>query len=74
MLALSRQNLPPLRTDASENKLGQGRLRAAGAEAARPVTLFASGSEVEIAVAARKRSPRRASGPRRLGPVASSCL
>jgi transketolase len=51
LLALSRQNLPQLRTERSENfcALGAYRLRSAGA--ARRVVLIATGSEVEVAVA-----------------------
>ncbi len=51
-LALSRQNLPQLRHDASENLCAKGayRLRAAGAP--RRVVLLATGSEVHIALAA----------------------
>lgn len=51
LLALSRQNLPQVRTDISENWSARGayRLRAAGAE--RRVVMIATGSEVEIAMA-----------------------
>jgi transketolase len=55
VLALTRQNLPQLRTSApSDNPCSHGayELVAAGGEA--KVSLFASGSEVEIAVAAQK--------------------
>ncbi|MEJ7935221.1 transketolase [Sphingobium sp. AN558] len=50
VLALTRQNLPQLRTEKSENLSARGgyRLRAAAAE--RKVVLVATGSEVEIAV------------------------
>ncbi|KMS58120.1 transketolase [Sphingobium cupriresistens] len=50
VLALTRQNLPQLRTEKSENLSARGgyRLRSAGAE--RKVVLIATGSEVEIAV------------------------
>jgi transketolase len=52
LLALSRQNLPQLRLTAGENLTARGayRLRAAGA--ARRVVFLATGSEVEIALAA----------------------
>ncbi|WP_442581288.1 transketolase [Mesorhizobium sp. ASY16-5R] len=53
-LALTRQNLPALRTEFNEEnpcRLGAYELATADGEAA--VTIFASGSEVEIAVAAR---------------------
>ncbi len=55
LLALSRQNLPQLRTEASENLSAKGayRLRAAGA--ARRVVLVATGSEVSIALDAADR-------------------
>ena len=51
LLALSRQNLPTVRTDASENLTANGAyvLRDVGS---RDVTLIATGSEVEIALAA----------------------
>jgi transketolase len=54
LLALSRQNLPTMRTDVSENLCARGAyvLRQAGSEAR--VTLIATGSEVEIAVKARE--------------------
>jgi transketolase len=55
VLALSRQNLTPLRTSAKPDNLcrhGAYELVAAKGEAS--VSLFASGSEVEIAVAAQK--------------------
>jgi transketolase len=53
-LALTRQNLPALRTEFNEEnpcRLGAYELATADGEAA--VTIFATGSEVEIAVAAR---------------------
>jgi transketolase len=51
VLALSRQNLPPVRTEA-EFKTAQGAYRLKSARAAREVVLVATGSEVEIALAA----------------------
>jgi len=51
ILALTRQNLPQLRTDASENRSARGAYRLRGAQAARKVVLVATGSEVEIAAA-----------------------
>jgi transketolase len=60
VLALTRQNLPQLRTSApDDNPCGHGgyELVAAGGEA--KVSLFASGSEVEIAVAAQKQLAER---------------
>lgn len=53
LLALSRQNLPQLRTDGGENRSARGAYRLIAAEAERQVVLIATGSEVEIAVAAR---------------------
>ena len=50
LLALSRQNLPQLRTDISENWSARGAYRLRAANAARRVVLIATGSEVEIAV------------------------
>jgi transketolase len=51
LLALSRQSLPQVRTEAQENLCARGayRLRAAAGE--RQVILLATGSEVEIALA-----------------------
>ena len=54
-LALTRQNLPQLRTDASANRCAAGAYELLAAEGGNAeVTIFATGSEVEIAVAARK--------------------
>jgi transketolase len=50
LIALSRQNLPPLRTEAGM-LAARGAYRLKTAEAARRVILIATGSEVEIAVA-----------------------
>jgi transketolase len=50
LLALTRQNLPQLRTQKSENLSAKGAYRLRAATAARRVVLLASGSEVEIAV------------------------
>ena len=50
LLALSRQNLPQLRTDISENWSARGAYRLRAANAARRVVLLATGSEVELAV------------------------
>jgi transketolase len=56
VLALSRQNLAPVRTDASAtNRSAKGAYELLAAEGGKAqVSLFASGSEVEIAVDARK--------------------
>ncbi len=51
-LVLSRQSLPPLRTDCAENRSARGGYVLADA-AARAATLVATGSEVTIALAAR---------------------
>ncbi|HWK42590.1 MAG TPA: transketolase [Croceibacterium sp.] len=50
-LALSRQNLPPVRTDAGENRSARGGYRLRAATAARQVVLVATGSEVAVALA-----------------------
>ena len=52
VLALSRQNLPQLRVLAGENLTARGGYRLRAAVAARQVVFVATGSEVEIAVAA----------------------
>jgi len=49
VLALSRQNLPQLRTDISENFSAKGAYKLRAASGARKVILVATGSEVEIA-------------------------
>ncbi|WP_336972465.1 transketolase [Sphingobium aromaticiconvertens] len=51
VLALTRQNLPQLRTEKSENLCAKGAYLLRGAKAERKVVLIATGSEVEIAVA-----------------------
>ena len=53
-LALTRQNLPQLRTDVKVNRSAAGAYELVKAEGKAQATLFASGSEVEIAVAAQK--------------------
>ena len=50
LLALSRQNLPTVRTDAHENRSANGAYRLRAATAARKVVIVATGSEVEIAL------------------------
>jgi transketolase len=50
LLALSRQNLPQLRTDISENWSARGAYRLRAANTARRVIIIATGSEVEIAI------------------------
>ncbi|MFN7633113.1 MAG: transketolase-like TK C-terminal-containing protein, partial [Acetobacteraceae bacterium] len=54
VLALSRQNLPALRDDAGENRSARGAYVIAEATGARDATIVATGSEVEIALTARK--------------------
>ena len=51
LLALSREGLPQLRTDASQNFSAKGAYRLKPATGARRAVLIASGSEVEIALA-----------------------
>ena len=54
VLALTRQNLPLLRTEfVDNNACARGAYEIAGAEGDAEVTIFASGSEVEIALAAK---------------------
>ncbi|OSZ67100.1 transketolase [Sphingomonas sp. IBVSS1] len=54
VLALSRQNLPQLRADASENRSARGAYRLVAATAQRAAVLIATGSEVHIAAEAAK--------------------
>ncbi|MCA3367099.1 MAG: transketolase [Roseomonas sp.] len=53
LLALSRQNLPTLRTDTAENRSARGGYVLAEADGARQATLIATGSEVSLAMTAR---------------------
>jgi transketolase len=50
LLALTRQNLPAVRHDASENLCARGAYRLRAAKAERQVVLIATGSEVELAL------------------------
>jgi len=50
LLALTRQNLPPLRLDVTENLCLKGGYRLRDASAARKVVLVATGSEVSLAI------------------------
>jgi transketolase len=60
VLALTRQNLPQLRTTApSDNPCSRGAYELVAAQGVAKVSLFASGSEVEIAVAAQKQLGER---------------
>jgi transketolase len=54
VLALSRQNLPPMRCDIDENRSAQGAYRLVAATAPRRVVLVATGSEVALAAEAAK--------------------
>ncbi|WP_316238134.1 transketolase [Bradyrhizobium sp. SZCCHNR1015] len=60
VLALTRQNLPQLRTSApADNPCGRGGYELVAAQGEAKVSLFATGSEVEIAVAAQKQLAER---------------
>src|SRR3546814_7570964 len=61
VLALTRQNLPTLRRDCAENLSAYGAYIMAPADSERQVTLIASGSEVQIALEAQKRSEEHTS-------------
>ncbi|MBW4329379.1 transketolase [Stakelama sp. CBK3Z-3] len=62
LLALSRQNLPQLREEASENRTARGAYRLRAAKGERRVILIATGSEVEVAVTVRERLEARGIG------------
>jgi transketolase len=60
VLALTRQNLPQLRTSApADNPCSHGAYELVAAQSEARVSLFATGSEVEIAVAAQKQLAER---------------
>jgi transketolase len=60
VLALTRQNLPQLRTNApNDNPCAHGAYELVAAQGEAKVSLFGSGSEVEIAVAAQKQLAER---------------
>ncbi len=60
VLALTRQNLPQLRTNApADNPCSRGGYELVAAQGEAKVSLFATGSEVEIAVAAQKQLAER---------------
>ena len=60
VLALTRQNLPQLRTNApADNPCSHGAYELVAAQGEAKVSLFASGSEVEIAAAAQKQLAER---------------
>ncbi|MBE0691782.1 MAG: transketolase [Aquamicrobium sp.] len=59
-LALTRQNLPAVRTEHTQDNLtARGAYELAGTDGDAKVTIFASGSEVEIALAAKAELDRR---------------
>jgi transketolase len=63
VLALTRQNMKPVRTESSdENLCGKGAYRLKAADAARKVIFLATGSEVEIALAAAERLEQQGVG------------
>ena len=62
LLALSRQNLPQLRTDISENWSARGGYRLRSANSERQVVLIATGSEVSLAIAIADRLEEQAIG------------
>jgi len=63
VLALTRQNVAPVRTEpVAENLCARGAYRLLPAQAARKVILIATGSEVEIAVAVREQLEARGIG------------
>ncbi len=62
LLALSRQNLPQLRTDISENWSAKGAYRLRAANAARRVIIIATGSEVTIAMSVADRLEEKGIG------------
>src|SRR5882724_186006 len=65
VLALTRQNLPQLRTTVpSDNPCSHGAYELVAAQGEAKVSLFATGSEVEIAVAAQKQLAERGSATR----------
>ncbi|HYD44274.1 MAG TPA: transketolase, partial [Phenylobacterium sp.] len=54
LMALSRQKVPAVRGEAGENRSARGAYEIAAASGAARVSLFASGTEVSVAVAARE--------------------
>ncbi len=54
LLVLTRQSLPPLRTDVAENRCARGGYVLAEADGPRRATLIATGSEVSLAMDARQ--------------------
>src|SRR3546814_16021966 len=55
LLALTRQNLPPLRHDVTKNLCAKGAYRLREASAARKVVLVATGSAVSLALRSEER-------------------
>ncbi|MEA2937052.1 MAG: transketolase, partial [Alphaproteobacteria bacterium] len=64
VLALTRQNLPQVRKEAGPNRCAEGAYELAPADGVVAVTLFASGSEVEIALAAQALLKQRGAAAR----------
>jgi transketolase len=62
LLALTRQNLPQLRLDRTENLSARGAYRLRAAAAPRRVVLIATGSEVQVAVATAETLERQGVG------------
>ena len=73
LLALTRQNLPQLRTGRTESLSARGAYRLRAAAAARRVVLIATGSEVEVAVAVAEALEGRGSAPTSSRCPAGSC-
>jgi transketolase len=64
VLALTRQNMPQVRKEAGPNRCAEGAYELAPADGVAAVTLFASGSEVEIALAAQALLKQRGAAAR----------
>ncbi|MEA2988224.1 MAG: transketolase [Alphaproteobacteria bacterium] len=64
VLALTRQNMPQVRKEAGPNRCAEGAYELASADGVAAVTLFASGSEVEIALAAQALLKQRGAAAR----------
>jgi transketolase len=64
VLALTRQNLPQLRTDAKANRSAPGAYEISPASGEAQVSIFATGSEVEVAVGAQKLLAEKGIGAR----------
>lgn len=64
IMALSRQKAPAVRTEPAENRSARGAYELAPATGQAKVTLFASGTEISIAMAARERLQAEGVGTR----------